>query len=395
MSKLVRIETDHSYELKILFEVLKEVFNDVNIDFMRSDTQTAEPQKKKPIKNTTDEPSETVKKTKKKEEEKKPVKKTQKKQAQKDSEEDELDEEDEDEVSVKKNAKKQQTSKANPVAKKKVEENDEEEDDEEETQKETKKKSTIGGIRIMALDNNQLRLIYVKLNPDQFLDFYVKPDCLTIGLDLIEFHKFVKTIDKDSIMTIQIDKDDDQNIAFGLKNGEKGISSKYKQKLMDINDESNQLPLESNFHMSVMMETSDFKKICTELSQFSEYVEITCTNKEITFRCRGDSNTYEKSFENSKKGVKIISLKKDGPPIFQAIYNLSHLVTFGRCTNLCTEMQLYLRNDYPLFIYFTIGDLGKLLVGLSTVDGKIVKKDNDYNADHDKFYKEKNIVLKN
>jgi proliferating cell nuclear antigen PCNA len=222
----------------------------------------------------------------------------------------------------------------------------------------------------------------------------VKSECHSVGLDLIEFHKFVKTIDKDSIMNIYIDKDDDQNIAFGLKNAKKGISSKYTQKLLDINDDSNQLPLESNFHMSVMMETCDFKKICTELSQFSEYVEITCTNKEITFKCRGDQNKYEKSFENSGEGVRIIALKKDGPPIFQAIYNLKHLVTFGRCTNLCSEMQLYLRNDYPLFIYFTIGDLGKLLVGLSPVDGKIVKKDNDYNEEHDKHYQEKKIIMK-
>jgi len=358
MSKLVRIETDYSYELKIMFEVLKEVFDEIKIDFLRSDTQTNEPQKKKMTKVPEDQSDSKTKKKKNNEEteEKKPTKKKSKK-----TEDDEIEEE--------------------------VEES-------EEVVKEPKKKSTVGGIRIMAIDDNQLLLIYVKLNPDQFLDFYVKSECHSIGLDLIEFHKFVKTIDKDSIMNIHIDKDDDQNIAFGLKNSKKGTTSKYTQKLLDINDETDQLPLESNFHMSVIMETSDFKKICTELSQFSEYVEITCTNKEITFKCKGDQNKYEKTFENGGEGVKIIALKKDGPPIFQAIYNLKHLVTFGRCTNLCTEMQLYLRNDYPMFIYFTIGDLGKLLVGLSPVDGKIVKKDKDYNEDYDKHYQEKKITMK-
>lgn len=365
MSKLVRIETDHSYELKIMFEVLKEVFDEIKIDFMKSDTQTSEPKKKEQIfkkKNNDEDDDES--------EGKKPTKKinkkkeTKKKQTEEDDEEEDLDEEDNDNQEV------------------------------EEKQKDQKKKSSTGGIKIMAIDDNQLLLIYVKLNPDQFLDFYVKSDIHSVGLDLIEFHKFVKTIDKDSIMNIHIDKDDDQNIVFGLKNSQKGISSKYTQKLLDINDESHQMPLESNFHMSVMMETADFKKICTELSQFSEYVEITCTNKEITFKCRGDQNKYEKSFENSEKGVRIIALKKDGPPIFQAIYNLKHLVTFGRCTNLCSEMQLYLRNDYPLFIYFTIGDLGKLLVGLSPVDGKIVKKDNDYDEETDKHYQEKKIIMK-
>jgi proliferating cell nuclear antigen PCNA len=381
MSKLVRIETDHSYELKIMFEVLKEVFDEIKIDFLRSDTQTTEPIKKQQTKNTEDQSDTKSSKTKKKknieedETEKKPAKKGAKNLPVKET---------------KKKSKKQDDDDENN------EDDSQNVDDEEseETLKDTKKKSTTGGIRIMAIDDNELLLIYVKLNPDQFLDFYVKSESYSIGLDLIEFHKFVKTIDKDSIMNIHIDKDDDQNIIFGLKNAQKGISSEYTQKLLDINGESNQLPIESNFHMSVIMETCDFKKICTELSQFSEYVEITCTNKEITFKCRGDQNKLQKSFENSEKGVRIIALKKDGPPIFQAIYNLKHLVTFGRCTNLCSEMQLYLRNDYPLFIYFTIGDLGKLLVGLSPVDGKIVKKDKDYNEQHDEHYQSKKIIMK-
>jgi proliferating cell nuclear antigen len=394
MSKIVRIQTEHSSEIKTLFEVLKEVLNEVKIDFLRSDTQTNEPPKKKTLKNDEDEDDES---------EKKPLSKTLKKKKNV-VEDDESETESIEKKPTKKGAKQVKGKEVKPVKEikkkskvKEESEDEEDEDDDEESKsksKELDKKSNVGGIRIMALDDNQLLLIYVKLNPTHFLDFYVKPECHSVGLDLTEFHKFIKTIDKDSQMSIYIDKDDEQNIVFELQNEQKGHSSKYKQKLLDIDDNSKQLPIESNFHMSVMMDTIDFKKICSEMSQFSEYVEITCTCKEITFKCRGDSNAYERTFENSQKGVRIMALKKDGPPIFQAIYNLKHLVTFGRCTNLCTEMQLYLKNDYPLFIYFTIGTLGKLLVGLSPVDGKIIKKDNDYNEANDKYYQEKKILVK-
>jgi proliferating cell nuclear antigen len=390
MSKIVRIQTEHSAEIKTLFEVLKEVLNEVKIDFLRSDTQTNEPPKKKML---NDEDDENDKKMSSKNKNKKNI-----------VEEEDSETESVEKKPTKKGAKLVKGKEVKSIKdlkkkSKKTEESEDEDDDEEEEElksksKELDKKSNVGGIRIMALDDNQLLLIYVKLNPTHFLDFYVKPECHSVGLDLTEFHKFIKTIDKDSQMSIYIDKDDEQNIVFELQNEQKGHSSKYKQKLLDIDDNSKQLPIESNFHMSVMMDTIDFKKICSEMSQFSEYVEITCTCKEITFKCRGDSNAFERTFENSQKGVRIMALKKDGPPIFQAIYNLKHLVTFGRCTNLCTEMQLYLKNDYPLFIYFTIGTLGKLLVGLSPVDGKIIKKDNDYNEEHDKHYQEKKILMK-
>ncbi len=41
-------------------------------------------------------------------------------------------------------------------------------------------------------------------------------------------------------------------------------------------------------------------------------------------------------------------------------------------------MQLYLRNSYPLFIHYTVGSLGKMLVGLTPVDEKIIKQSNNY-----------------
>jgi hypothetical protein len=104
-----------------------------------------------------------------------------------------------------------------------------------------------------------------------------------------------------------------------------------------------------------------------------------------------------KTFKNSDTGVRIISLKNNGraPNIVQAIYNLKHLVTFGKCVNLCTEMQLYLKNDYPLFIHYHIGLLGKMLVGLSPVDEKAIKRDNDYDENTDKYYNGKKVEMKN
>jgi hypothetical protein len=57
-------------------------------------------------------------------------------------------------------------------------------------------------------------------------------------------------------------------------------------------------------------------------------------------------------------------------------------------------MQLYLKNDYPLFIHYTIGLLGKMLVGLSPVDEKNIKRDNDYDENIDKYYNNKKPVMR-
>lgn len=356
--KIVRIQTEHSYEIKILFEVLKEILHEIKLDFMR-DTNVES--------NESDHSS---------------------------------NDSDEDNKPTKKNKKVFKNKKSNKNDSDSSSDSSSDESEEEKNTKKNKKQSGGGGIRIMAVDNYQTLLIYVKLNSEQFVDFYVKPQIYSVGIDLIQLHRFMKTVDKDSIMNIYIDKDDEQNIGFNLENASDSSSADYKQKLLDIDDNTKKLPHETNFEMTVAMDTANFKKICTEMSNFAEYVEIECTSKEITFRCQGDSNHYVKTFKHSDKnsdsGVRITSLKNEkGLNMVQAIYNLKHLVTFGKCTNLCTEMQLYLKNDYPLFINYTIGLLGKMLVGLSPIDEKTIKRENDYDDNTDKYYSNKKVTMKN
>jgi proliferating cell nuclear antigen PCNA len=436
-STIVRAKTEHTHELTKFFDVLKEVLNDIKIDFIRdenqkvrksdeegnddssdyssnsddSDSDEKEKTKKKPVKKTvtkkgkndhseSDSEDDPKKKPKKKPTNKKDEsdsdsddapKKGKKKAAVKKGKKHESDNSDDDSDDAPKKGKKKAA-----VKKGKSDETSESESEDDSSKKDTKnKKKSTGGIRILAVDDHQTLLIYAKLHANQFVDFYVKPPCHSIGLDLLVLHKFMKTVDRESIMTMEIDKDDEQYITFSLENNVKKNTAFYKQKLLDVDDDPKKLPQDANFEMSVRMDTSEFRKICQEMSYFSDFVEITCTNKELTFKCQGDSTAYVKTFKNCDTGVTItLQGKSKGLNMVQAIYHLKHLVTFGKCVSLCSEMQLLLRNDFPLFIHYTIGNLGKMIVGLSPVDEKTIKRDNDYDETNDKYYNTKNIKMK-
>ncbi len=371
MSKLVFAKTEHSDVIKFLLDVLKDSLNEVTINFIRDE---ADGDKYKP--------SSKHNKNLKSESDNKKNKKNNKKN------------DSESEKKNKKNNKKNKKKESDNESEDSESSDSESSDSDEEV---VKKKPSSSGIKIVALDEYQTLLIFVKLNADQFVEFYVKDPSYSIALDLIQLQKFTKSIDKDSIMTFYIDKDDKQNLVIELDNNLKKNSTQYKQKLLDIDDNQKELPKETKFEMSVIMDTADFRKVCSEMNQFSEFIEITCTNNEITFKCQGDSNAYIKTFRNSDNGVKIVCYNdnnKNVPTIVQAIYDLKYLVIFGKCVNLCNEMQLLLKNDYPLFISYTIGNLGKMIVGLSPVDEKRINRDNNYNDENDKFYDEKKIKIK-
>lgn len=369
---IVKIKLEQSYEIKILFEVLKDFLTDIKIDFIK-DTVIEVPDN--------DQSSESEDESNKK----KKTKKTTKKQLKK--------------KPNKKNKKNESSSESDSDS---DSDSDSEFESEDESKKSTKNKKQKtkqqrigGGIKILALDDHAILMVYVKLNSEQFAEFYVKNDCHSIGIDAILLHKFMKSVSKDSVMKMKIDKEDEQNLAISLDNEGEHSEADYKQKLLDIDDDSKELPEETEFQMTVIMQTSLFKKICVEMNNFSEFVEITCTSKELTFKCQGDSTSFVRKFKNSSS-LKITSLKNNGngPNIFQAIFNLKYLVVFGKCTNLCPEMHLFFRNDYPMFMHYTVGKLGKLLVGLTPLDEKRIKRDSDYDDAMDKYYSSKKVVMK-
>jgi len=267
------------------------------------------------------------------------------------------------------------------IEKKEEEEESSNSDDDCKKEVEKKKQKKIqSGIKIVAVDDQQSLMIYVKLDAENFADYYVKFKKYSIGIDLKELYKFMKNVDKDSVMTMSIDSDDQQKLEFHLQNQIKSMEKNHKQKLLDTDDNNHRMPNQTSFEITVLMYTAEFKKICSDLNQFSEYVEIQCSSKEIIFKCVGDqTDTSIKLKGGEGCSVKIMCLKTDGKkvPFVQGIYSLKHLITFGRCINLCTNMQLCLRNSYPMFICYKVGCLGKMLVGLSpTMHQKMLNKKN-------------------
>ena len=54
-----------------------------------------------------------------------------------------------------------------------------------------------------------------------------------------------------------------------------------------------------------------------------------------------------------------------GTTEFLPISSSGHLVLFGKCTNLCNSIQIFLKNDYPLIIKYTVASLGEIKLCLA------------------------------
>ena len=392
MGRIVDIRTENISELKTLFETLKDVLNETVITILKSknnkhsenssshqiEDDLSDDENHKHSKEKKHKKDKKLKKNSSEKEIKKSKGKKSKKskKSKKKSSSNESDISDDDQYN--KDTSDDETS-SKEVSKQKTEEDDEE------------------GIRIFNIDENQTLLIFVKLSADQFLKFDCKYPEYKIGVELTPLFKQFKIMDKEGMLTIYIDDDDKQHLNLDVANDDAKCSTNYQVKLLDLNARKWKLP-PSKFTIVVTMDCSEFHKICRDMHSVNcEFMEITCTDKKITFSCVGDSTKINRTYDNGGSGVKIKCprRKKDKLVIVNNIYELKYLTMFNKCSNICSEIQIFLKDEYPMFMRYSIATLGSMLVGLSPVVEKNLSKNNNYDPANDVHYPRSEIHMKN
>ena len=274
-----------------------------------------------------------------------------------------------------------------------TEDNDENSDDD--TKKEDK-----SGLKIMAVDTTKTVLINLRLDAKNFTKFRCRKKKLTLGVNLVYFHKLIKSMDKDDNLTLYVDNDDKNYLKIKIDNPEQKKATNYKLKLLDLGNQPMHVP-DITFDAVVIMNASEFHKICREMSQIAEYVEIKCLKNKIIFTCKGDyaerCTTYRTGEGDEGDGITIKlasdNTKKSTPLIIQGIYELRNLVLFSKCSSLCNDIEIYMKNNYPLVIKYTVATLGRILLCLTPINDETTKNDNF--SDDDEYYSDGdvNVIL--
>jgi proliferating cell nuclear antigen len=391
--KILEVVTTHAGPIKLLVDVLKDLLQEANIEFIRKtvdDDTSTEKDEKTVEEDTAKEDTakeDTVKEDKKKKKKKKTddsildldelKKKKKKKKKKKGDEEDELidDELIEDELI---------------------------EEDKEEITKETKeatetkvtKKKEKGGLRLTAVDLTKTVLINLKLDANEFDVFKCKKKKITVGINLGYLHKLLKTMDSDDNLTLYQEHDNKNYLNIKIDNNVAFKETEFDLKLLEIQKEKLLIP-EISFEAVVTISAHEFHRLCREMKHIADYVEIKCLKNKIIFSCRGDGSNRTTTYKTDDK-INTVNIEHSHtddsvPFIIQGVFELKNLVMFTKCAALCPNIEIYLKNNYAIIIKYTIASLGRLLLCLSPVKEDTIK---NTKYEDDEFYSEDEIVVK-
>ncbi len=229
------------------------------------------------------------------------------------------------------------------------------------------------GIRIINMDKSHTMLAHLFLGAENFEHYECNKEKIIIGVNMFHLFKLINSIDNDDTLTIYIENNDyhDGIVSFlGLKFENGDIKQCKTQKLRLIEPDTDEFE-EPDVHFSsiINLPSADFQKIIRDLSCISERLEIKSVGNELIFRCDGQFATAEVKREESKGGMEFIE-KQDSSKIIQGEFSLKNLGYFIKCTNLCSQIEMYLENDLPLVVKYYVASLGTIKLCLSPLPSK-------------------------
>ncbi len=216
------------------------------------------------------------------------------------------------------------------------------------------------GMRIMCMDGTHVSLVNLRLYADNFEKYKCDSE-IVVGVNMNNFFRLVKSIENNDVLTLSLEKNNDHYLKIHIENNDKHKSTKYQLKLLDLDQQNISVPA-SDFKTVITLPSSDFQRICRDMLNIGQSIEIRNLGDRITLSCNGDFATQATEIRGlSNENTTIIP---DDHKI-SGNFSLKNLVLFTKCTNLCSTVELYLKNDYPLLIKYQVASLGRLFFCLA------------------------------
>jgi proliferating cell nuclear antigen len=226
------------------------------------------------------------------------------------------------------------------------------------------------GLRIINMDKSHTMLAHLYLAAENFEEYECEKEKIIIGVNMFHLFKLINSIDNDDTLTIYIERKDynDGIVSYlGLKFENGDIKQCKTQKLRLIEPDAEELvEPDVKFSSVINLPSADFQKIIRDLSCISDKLEIKSVGNELIFKCSGQFATAEVRRVESDESMKFMQ-KPASSKIIQGEFSLKNLSYFIKCTNLCSQIEMYLENDLPLVVKYYVASLGEIKLALAAL----------------------------
>lgn len=208
------------------------------------------------------------------------------------------------------------------------------------------------GISLQAMDTSHVSLVALFLRAEGFALFRADRN-ISLGINLGSLAKVLKCADNDDTITLKAEDSGDA-VTFMFENPKQTRISHFSLKLLDIDSEHLGIP-DTEYKCIVQMPSTEFKRICNELSVIGETVKIAASKEGVKFTVSGDMGTGSIIC----KGGGAVDEDEEGTQVrveeeTTLTFALRYLNFFAKATPLSSTVTLRMSPDVPLVVEYKI-----------------------------------------
>merc|ERR1712190_385185 len=200
-------------------------------------------------------------------------------------------------------------------------------------------------------------LVSLLLRESAFSDFKCDRTA-SLGMNVDSLGKIFKMCGPNDSLKLRWQNDAD-TVNFQCESSEEDRIADFDLKLMQIESEHMEIP-EQHYKVIAKLPSGEFQKICRDLKEFGETMQINASKEGIKFSVQGDvgaGNVMLKPRDADKAEEKVTLAVQE--PV-NATFALRYLVNFAKAAPLCGTVELGLGADAPLLVKYNLetGDNG-------------------------------------
>jgi len=206
------------------------------------------------------------------------------------------------------------------------------------------------GLQVQAMDSSHVALVSLMLRESAFSEF--KCDRPTsLGMNVESLGKVLKMCGPSDSLKLRW-QDGEDIVNFQCESGDDRITD-FSLKLMQIESEHMEIP-EQHYKVIAKLPSSEFQKICKDLKEFGETMQMKASKEGLTFSVQGDlgtGNVMLKPRESEKPEERVALTVHEA---VTATFALRYLVNFSKAAPLCGTVELGLGPDAPLLVKYDL-----------------------------------------
>jgi len=237
-------------------------------------------------------------------------------------------------------------------------------------------------IHSTSIDGNKCACVHFRLETSRFEQYICKEDNVVVGVSMCSLHRLVKTITNGDTVTMRILKNERYKLYIIIENIEKHTKTTSVLKLLDIDQSILSIP-DIVFDNIVTIPCMDFQRHCKDMMMISDKVTFLCNDVSFIMKCNGDFADLIIEIERMKDNSDDLSTEVSPST---GTFSLKYINLFIKSSSLCSNVEIYLKKNYPLILVYRIGSLGKVQFVLAPMESD----DND--TDH-KCSNEENVDM--